>query len=51
MESDPQSAIPWIRIPADIRASGMGDVGVATEADVNAARWNPAKLVWLGHTS
>ncbi len=47
----PQSAIPWIRIPADIRASGMGDVGVATEADVNAARWNPAKLVWLGHTS
>ena len=51
VESDPQSAIPWIRIPADIRASGMGDVGVATEADVNAARWNPAKLVWLGHTS
>lgn len=52
-ESDekPLSAIPWIRIPADIRASGMGDVGVATEADVNAARWNPAKLVWLGHTS
>ncbi|MGA0383964.1 MAG: PorV/PorQ family protein [Flavobacteriaceae bacterium] len=47
----PNAAVPWIRIPADIRASGMGDIGVATEADVNAARWNPAKLVWLGHTT
>lgn len=43
------AAVPWIRINADIRASGMGDTGVATEADVNAARWNPAKLVWLGY--
>lgn len=27
----------------DARAGGMGDVGVATEADVNSQYWNPAK--------
>jgi len=30
-------------IAPDARAAGMGDVGVATEADVNSQYWNPAK--------
>ena len=27
----------------DARAAGMGDVGVATDPDVNSQYWNPAK--------
>ena len=30
-------------IAPDARAAGMGDVGAATEADVNSQYWNPAK--------
>lgn len=30
-------------IAPDARGAGMGDVGVATEADVNSQYWNPAK--------
>ncbi len=30
-------------IAPDARAAGMGDVGCATEADVNSQYWNPAK--------
>ncbi len=30
-------------IAPDAKASGMGDIGVATEADVNSQYWNPAK--------
>ena len=30
-------------IAPDARAGGMGDVGAATEADVNSQYWNPAK--------
>lgn len=30
-------------IAPDARAGGMGDVGAATEADVNSRYWNPAK--------
>ena len=30
-------------IAPDARAAGMGDVGVATEPDVNSQYWNPAK--------
>ena len=30
-------------IATDARAAGMGDVGVATAADVNSQYWNPAK--------
>ena len=31
------------QIAPDARSAGMGDVGVATEADVNSQFWNPAK--------
>ncbi|MGP1560158.1 MAG: PorV/PorQ family protein, partial [Prevotella intermedia] len=30
-------------IAPDARAAGMGDVGVATDPDVNSQFWNPAK--------
>ena len=30
-------------IAPDARGAGMGDVGVATDPDVNSQYWNPAK--------
>ena len=30
-------------IAPDARSAGMGDVGVATDPDVNSQYWNPAK--------
>ena len=30
-------------IAPDARAAGMGDVGAATDPDVNSQFWNPAK--------
>lgn len=38
------TAVPFLRISPDARAGGMGDVGIATEADANSAFWNQAKL-------
>lgn len=40
------TAVPFLSISPDARAAGMGDVGVATTADVNSIYWNPAKLVF-----
>jgi hypothetical protein len=37
------SAVPFLRISPDARAGGMGDVGIATAPDANAAFWNLAK--------
>ncbi len=37
------SAVPFLRISPDARAGGMGDVGIATNADANSAYWNLAK--------
>src|SRR4051812_2063965 len=37
------SAVPFLRISPDARAGGMGDVGVATAPDANAAFWNLGK--------
>lgn len=37
------SAVPFLRISPDARAGGMGDVGIATSPDANAAFWNLAK--------
>ena len=31
-------------IAPDARAAGMGDVGAATDPDVNSQYWNPAKI-------
>ncbi len=40
------TAVPFLKISPDARASGMGDVGVATSADVNAGYWNIGKVVF-----
>lgn len=37
------TAVTSQTIAPDARAAGMGDVGVATDPDVNAQYWNPAK--------
>lgn len=38
------SAVVFLRIEPDSRASGMGNAGVALSDDVNAMYWNPAGL-------
>ncbi|MDR0614039.1 MAG: type IX secretion system outer membrane channel protein PorV [Dysgonamonadaceae bacterium] len=38
--------VPSLGIAPDARGSGMGDVGVATEADIYSQHWNPAKYAF-----
>ena len=38
--------VPSLTISPDARGAGMGDLGAATSADVNAQFWNPAKYVF-----
>lgn len=40
-------AVPFLGFAPDSRASAMGDVGVATSADVNSIHWNNAKLAFV----
>ncbi len=40
------TAVPFLNISGDARASGMGDMGVATSADVFSQQWNPAKYAF-----
>ena len=40
------SAVPSLTIAPDARGAGMGDLGAATNADVNSQFWNPAKYVF-----
>jgi hypothetical protein len=40
------TAVPFLMIPPDARAGGMGDLGVATSPDANSIHWNPAKLAF-----
>ncbi|MBQ2878371.1 MAG: PorV/PorQ family protein, partial [Bacteroidaceae bacterium] len=37
------TGVTSLSIAPDARAGAMGDVGVATEPDVNSQYWNPAK--------
>ena len=37
------TGVPFLQISADARASGIGDMGVATSADVYSQQWNAAK--------
>ncbi len=37
------TAVPFLRIAADARSSGMGDMGLATTPDANSGFWNLAK--------
>jgi len=41
------TAVPFLIISADARASGIGEQGVATSPDSYGVQWNPAKLAFL----
>jgi len=41
------TAVPFVSFAPDSRASGMGDVGVATSPDANSVHWNNAKLAFI----
>ncbi len=43
------TAVPFLVITPDARHAGLGDVGVATSPDANAAWWNPGKLSFIEH--
>lgn len=45
------SAVPFLSIAPDSRGGAMGDVGVATKADINSQYWNPAKYVFAESTT
>ncbi|WP_373055633.1 type IX secretion system outer membrane channel protein PorV [Zunongwangia sp. H14] len=40
------TAVPILKVAADARAAGMGDMGVATSMDVYSQQWNPAKYAF-----
>ncbi len=42
-----QTAVPFLMIAPDSRASGMGDVGAATKPDAYSMHWNPAKYAFI----
>ncbi len=41
------TAVPFVGITPDARHAALGDAGVATSPDANAAYWNAAKLVFI----
>ena len=41
------TAVPFLSFAPDSRASGMGDVGVATSPDANSVHWNNGKLAFI----
>ncbi len=41
------TAVPFLSITPDARHAGLGDAGVATSPDPNAAYWNAGKLVFI----
>lgn len=43
------SAVPFLLISPDARASGMGEVGTAIADDINAVYWNPGGLGFLDY--
>ena len=40
------TGVPFLSVPADARAAGMADVGVATSTDAFSQQWNPAKYAF-----
>lgn len=40
-------AVPFLRVAADARASGMGDIGVVSSADIYSQQWNAAKYAFV----
>jgi hypothetical protein len=41
------TAVPFLAISPDARHAALGDAGVATSPDVNAAYWNAGKLAFI----
>jgi len=41
------TSVPFLMITPDSRAAAMGDVGVATSADINSIYWNVAKYGFI----
>ena len=41
------TAMPSLSIAPDARAAGLGDIGVATTADLNSQYWNSAKYAFM----
>lgn len=41
------TSMPSLNIAPDARSAGMGDIGVATDADLNSQYWNPAKFAFM----
>jgi len=41
------TAVPFLLISPDARASGMGDVGAASSPDINSQHWNAAKFAFI----
>lgn len=41
------TAVPFLAISPDARHAALGDAGVATSADANAAYWNAGKLAFI----
>lgn len=41
------TAMPSLCIAPDARSAGLGDIGVATDPDLNSQRWNPAKYAYM----
>jgi len=46
-----RTAVPFLLIPPDTRAGGMGDVGAATTPDIQSMHWNPAKYAFISGKS
>jgi hypothetical protein len=46
-----RTAANFLSITPDARSAGMGDIGAATPADVNAQYWNVAKYIFAESTS
>ncbi|MDO5615347.1 MAG: type IX secretion system outer membrane channel protein PorV [Cruoricaptor ignavus] len=42
-----QTAMPFLSLVSDARASAMGGTGVATNPDIFSQNWNPAKYVFF----
>ena len=40
------TGVPFLLVSGDARASGMGDMGVATPVDAFSQQWNPAKYAF-----
>ena len=45
------TAVPFLMISSDARASGIGEQGVATSVDNFSQHWNPSKYVFSENSS